>query len=152
MLYLSMFMELLMRISSVTKRKKTKPLLLQFSLICLFLSLYWRSVRLGVSFLWNRDYSFFAHLLLFWMIRFFQYPVVYRQLPLIVNRVGQNCSLIRCFSSKKSTNNPFITVPEDKIDINISRYKAVGGSFLKEWIYLRKCSSEWHNITCSSLI
>ena len=39
----------------------------------------------------------------------------------------QNAFNTRTISTKKS--NPFITVPEDQISIDINRYKAVGGIF-----------------------
>lgn len=56
--------------------------------------------------------------------------IFYRVTPTIINEIGGRFPFLRAFgmrSQSKKLSGPFITVPEDKINIDINRYKAVGG-------------------------
>lgn len=67
------------------------------------------------------------------MLHILQNSLFYRSIPIVSISKEWGNTLFRSFSSKttfRKTENPFITIPEDKISIDINRYKAVGGIFL----------------------
>ena len=79
------------------------------------------------------------------MFRILQNSLFYRSIPIVSISKEWGNTLFRSFSSKATsgkTENPFITIPEDKISIDINRYKAVGGICSILFLIYRKFTSE----------
>ena len=79
------------------------------------------------------------------MLRILQNSLFYRSIPIVSISKEWGNTLFRSFSSKttfRKTENPFITIPEDKISIDINRYKAVGGICSILFLIYRKFTSE----------